>query len=104
MTIIPIETAVPIPYAEVATFCEKHHITRMWLFGSILGDAFRPDSDIDVLVEFDPEHVPGLAYFGMPAELSEIFGRPVDFHTPEGLSKYIKQRVMASARVIYERA
>lgn len=104
MTTHSIPTAVPLPYTEIAAFCEKHHIVRMWLFGSVLRDDFTPESDIDVLVEFDPEHVPGLAYFGMPAELAEIFGRPVDFGTPDGLSPYIQKRVMRSAQVVYERA
>jgi len=100
----PIETAIPIPYDAIRAFCEKHHIVKMWLFGSVLRDDFRADSDVDVLVEFDPAHVPGMAYFGMPAELSEILERPVDFGTPDGLSPYIKERVMDAAQVVYERA
>ncbi len=104
MTIIPTGTAVDIPYQQIAAFCEKHHIVRLWLFGSVLRDDFRPDSDIDVLVEFDPDHVPGLAYFGMPDELSAILGRAIDFGTPDGLSPYIQKQVMRSAQVIYERA
>jgi predicted nucleotidyltransferase len=102
--ITTVEAAISIPYEEIAAFCEKHHIVRMWLFGSILRESFSADSDVDVLVEFDPDHVPGLAYFGMPGELSEILGRPVDFGTPDGLSPYIQQQVMQSAQVIYERA
>jgi predicted nucleotidyltransferase len=102
--IMPVETAIPIPYDEIAAFCEKHHIVRMWLFGSVLSPDFDDDSDIDVLVEFDSDHVPGLAYFGMPDELSAILGRPVDFGTPDGLSQYIQQQVMNSAQVVYERA
>jgi predicted nucleotidyltransferase len=101
--ITTVETAIPIPYDEVAAFCEKHHIVRMWFFGSVLRDDFDTDSDIDVLVEFDPDHVPGLAYFGMPDELSAILGRPVDFGTPDGLRLYIQQKVMQSAQVVYER-
>jgi predicted nucleotidyltransferase len=102
--IMPVETAIPIPYDEIAAFCEKHHIVRMWLFGSVLSPDFDDDSDIDVLVEFDSDHVPGLAYFGMPDKLSAILGRPVDFGTPDGLSPYIQQQVMNSAQVVYERA
>lgn len=102
--IMPVETAIPIPYDEIAAFCEKHHIVRMWLFGSVLSPDFDDDSDIDVLIEFDSDHVPGLAYFGMPDELSGILGRPVDFGTPDGLSPYIQQQVMNSAQVVYERA
>jgi uncharacterized protein len=98
-----IETAIPIPYGKIRAFCEKHHIVRMWLFGSVLRHDFHSDSDVDVLVEFDRAHVPGLAYFGMPDELSTILGRPVDFGTPDGLSPYIRKQVMQSAQVIYER-
>jgi predicted nucleotidyltransferase len=101
--ITTVETAIPIPYDAVAEFCERHHIIRMWLFGSVLSPHFSDDSDVDVLVEFDPNHIPGLAYFGMPDELSTILGRPVDFGTPYGLSPYIQQQVMQSAQVVYER-
>jgi predicted nucleotidyltransferase len=102
--ITTVETAIPIPYDEIAAFCEKHHIVRLWLFGSVLNPNFSNDSDVDVLVEFDGDHIPGLAYFGMPDELSAILGRPVDFGTPDGLSPYIQQHVMQSAQVVYERA
>jgi predicted nucleotidyltransferase len=101
----PVETAIPIPYTEIAAFCERHHIVKMWLFGSVLRDDFSAESDVDVLVEFDPGHVPGWEFFGAwPEELEAIFGRPVDLGTPDSLSKYIRSKVMRSARVIYERA
>ncbi len=102
----PIQTAIPIPipYDALRAFCERHHIVRLWLFGSVLRDDFRPDSDVDVLVQFDPDHVPGLAFHTWKLELEEIFGRPVDLTTPKSLSKYIQKRVMQTAQVIYERA
>ncbi len=103
MSINPVETAIPIPYAEIAAFCVKHHIVRMWLFGSVLRDDFTPESDVDVLVEFDPAHIPGLAYFGLADELADILGRSVDLGTPDSLSKYIRTKVMKSARLVYER-
>ncbi len=59
MTIHPTRTAIPFSAVEITAFCEKHRLRRMWLFGSVLGDDFSPDSDVDVLVEFDPDHVPG---------------------------------------------
>ena len=99
-----IATAIPIPYDEIAAFCARHHITKFWLFGSVLRNDFAPASDIDVLVEFDPSHIPGLAYFGLADELEGIFGRPVDLSTPEALSKYIRAKVTRSAQLIYERA
>jgi len=101
--IIPIQTAISIPYEAVAKFCEKHHITRLWLFGSILRDDFRLDSDIDVLVEFDPAYIPGWNIVSIEDELSLILGRKVEFSMPDALSRHIKPHIMQSARVIYER-
>jgi predicted nucleotidyltransferase len=95
---------IPIPMDEVEAFCRRHHIRRLALFGSVLRDDFGPDSDIDVLVEFDPEHIPGLAFFGMQDELSEIFGRQVDLNTPGFLSPYFRDSVMASANTLYDAA
>ncbi len=103
MVVIPIKAAVEIPYEAIETFCKKHHIVRLWLFGSVLRGDFRTDSDIDVLVEFDPEYIPGWEFSSWIEELQEIFGRPVDLTTPDSLSKYIKKPVMQSARLIYER-
>ena len=82
---------VDIPEDKIADFCRRHHIRKLALFGSILRDDFGPDSDIDVLVEFDPEHIPGLAFFGMEEELSQILGRKVDLNTKEWLSPYFRQ-------------
>ena len=62
---------------------------------------FRPDSDLDVLVEFDPGHTPGLAFFGMEQELSELLGRKVDLNTPQFLSPYFRDKVLAEAEVQY---
>jgi len=103
MSVIPVDVAVAIPYKAINDFCERHHIARLWLFGSVLRDDFHADSDIDVLVEFDPEHIPGWEFTSWIEELKEIFGRPVDLTTPDSLSKYIKKPVMQSARLIYER-
>lgn len=104
MTVIPAETAVPIPYEAVADFCEKHHIVRLWLFGSVLRDDFSAESDIDVLVEFDPDHIPGWELTSWIEELRHMTGRPVDLTTPDSLSRYIRKRAMQSARLVYERA
>ena len=88
---------------EIASFCKKHHIRKLSFFGSILRDDFGPDSDVDVLVEFDPDHVPSFfRLFDMEDELSEIFdGRKVDIRTPEDLSRYFRQRVLDTAVVQY---
>ena len=95
-----VSAAIEIPEEKIVDFCQRHHITKMALFGSVLREDFGPESDIDVIVEFHPEHVPGLAFFGMQDELAAIFGRDVDLHTPAELSRYFKH-VFAEAREIY---
>lgn len=94
---------IPIPLDAIRDFCERHHIRRLALFGSVLRDDFHPDSDIDVLVEFEPEHIPGLAFITMQNELSDLLGRSVDLNTPGFLSDYFRDQVLANARVVYER-
>jgi predicted nucleotidyltransferase len=91
-----------VPADKIAEFCRRHHIRKLALFGSALRTDFRPDSDVDVLVEFEPDHVPGLAFFGMEEELSELVGRKVDLNTPEFLSRYFRDEVLAQAEVLYE--
>src|SRR5437588_11243279 len=88
----------------IAEFCRRHHVRRFALFGSILRDDFGPESDIDVLVEFEPGKTPGFAFFGMQDELSEKFGRPVDLNTPGCLSKYFRDQVVAESRPLYVQA
>ncbi len=95
-----ITSAIQIPQKEIAEFCERHHITKMSLFGSVLRDDFGPESDVDVIVEFHPEHIPGLAFFGMQEELATILGREVDLHTPAELSRYFNH-VFQEAQTIY---
>jgi len=93
---------IKIPQDKIADFCRRHHIRRLSLFGSVLRDDFGPESDVDVLVEFDPAHIPGLMRFvGMEMELSEILGRKVDLNTPQDLSKYFRNKVLAQAQVQY---
>lgn len=86
---------------KIAEFCKKHHIRKLALFGSVLRDDFKPESDIDVLVEFEVGHVPGLAFFEMEAELTAIFGHKVELHTPKFLSRYFRNRVVAEAEIQY---
>ena len=85
----------------ITAFCRAHHIRKLALFGSVLREDFRPDSDVDVLVEFQQGHVPGLAFFEMEGELSKILGREVDLNTPQFLSPYIRDRVQREAEVQY---
>lgn len=90
-----------VPESRLAEFCHKHHIKKLSLFGSVLRNDFRPDSDIDVLVEFEPGHVPGFAIIAMQNELSQLFGRKVDLRTPKDLSRYFRERVVREAEVQY---
>lgn len=92
-----------IPEEKIGRFCRQYHIRKLSLFGSALRQELRPDSDIDFLVEFDPEHIPGLlALARMERELSVILGgRKVDLRTPEDLSRYFRQQVMETAKVTY---
>jgi predicted nucleotidyltransferase len=94
-------TRIPIPGDAIAAFCEKHHIRKLAFFGSVLRDDFRADSDVDVLVEFETGHVPGLAFFEMETELSRILGRKVDLYTPAFLSRYFRDQVLEEAEVQY---
>ena len=96
---------IAIPQDQIAAFCRKHHIRKLALFGSVLRDDFRSDSDIDVLVEFEPgQKVTLFDLGGMQMELSEILGRFVDLKTPNWLSRYFRERVLEMAQVQYERA
>lgn len=92
---------IPLDQEKIAEFCRKHHVRKFAFFGSVLWDDFRPDSDVDVLVEFEPGHVPGLGFFTMEAELSEILGHKVDLNTPSFLSRYFRDQVTAEAEVQY---
>lgn len=89
---------------KIAEFCRRHHILRLSLFGSILSEDFRPDSDVDILVEFEPEHIPGLEFFSMQDELSEILNQKVDLNTPNFLSPYFREQVLKGAEVLYDRS
>jgi len=93
---------VEISEQGIAAFCRKHHIRRLSLFGSILRDDFGPDSDIDVLVEFEPGCVPGLIRIaGLEIELSGILGRRADLRTAAELSRHFREDVLTEAQVQY---
>ena len=93
---------IDLPRDKIAEFCKRNHIRRLSLFGSVLRGDFGPESDIDFLVEFDPDHIPGLIRLaGMEIELSTIMGRKVDLRTPQDLSRYFRQEVLDSAEVQY---
>lgn len=93
---------IDIPREKIAEFCKRNHIRKLSLFGSALQGDFGPDSDIDLLVEFDPEHIPGLIQLaGMEIELGKIIGHKVDLRTAQDLSRYFRQDVLNSAVVQY---
>lgn len=94
---------ITLPRQTIVEFCRRYYIRRLALFGSVLRDDFRPDSDVDLLVEFEPDHVPALpGMVRMERELSEMLGgRRVDLRTAQELSRYFRDEVVATAEVIY---
>lgn len=89
----------------IGDFCRRNRIRKLSLFGSVLRDDFRPESDIDVLVEFEPEAIPGFfELVGMKEELIGIFGREVDLKTPKALSPYFRDRVLREAVPLHDAA
>jgi predicted nucleotidyltransferase len=98
-----LNSKIKIPGEKIAEFCKKNHIRKLSLFGSVLRDDFNSDSDIDFLVEFEAGKIPGLIGLSrMDRELSEMLdGRKVDLRTPQDLSKYFRENVLARAEVQY---
>ena len=93
---------IDLPKREIEKFCKKHHIKKLSLFGSALRDDFTPESDVDVLVEFEPGQVVGFFRLsGIEIELSNIIKRKVDLRTPAELSRYFRQEVLDTAEVQY---
>ena len=93
---------IAVDRQRIAEFCRRHSIRRLSFFGSVLRDDFRTDSDIDVLVEFEPGRVPGLIRLaGMEIELSALLGRKADLRTAGDLSRYFRDEVVSSAQAMY---
>ena len=90
-----------VPPEQVAEYCRRHHIKKLALFGSVLRQDFRPDSDIDVWVKFELGHVPGFNIIDIEDELSLLAGRKVDLRTPNELSSYFREQVVREAKVEY---
>jgi predicted nucleotidyltransferase len=96
---------IDVPKEALARFCVAHGVRRLALFGSVLRDDFRADSDVDVLVEFEPEQRVGyLRLARMELELSGLLGRKVDLRTPAELSRYFRDEVLRTAEVHYAAA
>ena len=95
-------THIPIPGPALAAFCSRYHVQRLSLFGSVLQDTFRPDSDVDVLVVFEPGARVGFVTLSrMQRELSALFGRRVDLVPRDGLKAVIRDAVLANVEEIY---
>lgn len=97
-----IKPNIPKHNKDIIEFCKKHHVARLSLFGSILGDKFKKSSDVDFLVQFEKKHVPTLiGIIDMEEELSQIIGHKVDLRTPNELSRYFREEVLSQAKLIY---
>lgn len=93
--------AIAVPRQRVAELCRRYHVRRLALFGSVLREDFAPSSDVDVLVEFEPGHTPGLRFFRLQEDLASVLGRPVDLLTRNSLSPYMRERVLAQAEDVF---
>ncbi|MFN4071513.1 MAG: type VII toxin-antitoxin system MntA family adenylyltransferase antitoxin [Thermus caldifontis] len=91
----------PIPKA-LAQVCRRFGVRRLWVFGSFARGEADAESDLDLLVEFQPGKVPGLDFLALENELSRLLGRRVDLHTPRSLSRYFREEVLKEARLLYE--
>jgi predicted nucleotidyltransferase len=100
MLVLPFD----IDLQRLAEYCHRNHIRRLAVFGSALRSDFGPHSDLDVLVEFEPGHVPGFRFFRIQDELSELLGRPVDLETAGFLSPHFRDEVIAQAVTLYDAA
>ncbi|MDP8240444.1 MAG: nucleotidyltransferase domain-containing protein [Candidatus Hatepunaea meridiana] len=93
---------IPINKQKLNLFCRKNHIRKLWLFGSVLRDDFRDDSDIDVLYEFEPDTIVGFKIFDIEEELSQIFGgRKIDFVSESYLNHLIRNHPSFRREVLY---
>jgi predicted nucleotidyltransferase len=92
---------VSVDRERLAEFCRQNGVRRLAIFGSALRDDFGPGSDVDVLIEFEPGRTPGLTFFSMQEELSRLFDRTVDLHTPASLSRYFRSQVLSEAEDQY---
>jgi hypothetical protein len=96
---------IEVSQDEIADFCRRNQIRKLAIFGSALRDDFTPESDVDVIVWFEPEAGVGLIRFGgIERELAQMLDRPVDMHTPDMLSRYFRDRVLAEAETVYDAA
>jgi hypothetical protein len=96
-----VSSKIPVDRQRIAEFCRKHHIRKLSLFGSVLGEDFRSESDIDVLVTFEPGQVIGLRIVDIEDELAQLLGRRVDLVSEKYLNRRIRDSVLSAAEVQY---
>jgi predicted nucleotidyltransferase len=104
MTAMGPDLPLQFPVAALESVCRRFHVRRLLAFGSVLRSDFSSDSDVDLLVEFQPGRTPGLAFFRLEADLSAVFGRRVDLNTRASLSPYFRDRALDEARALYVEA
>lgn len=95
------DIAIEYDQQKIESFCQNYHIRKFAFFGSVLRDDFGPDSDIDILVEFEPGHTPGYDFFLLEKELAQMLGRKVDLQTPNFLSPEIRHHIISESSAIY---
>ncbi len=93
--------SLAIPSDQIAALCRRYGVRRLALFGSVLRDDFGPQSDVDMLVEFEPRRTPGLGFFRLEEKLAALLGRRVDLNTKASLSRHFRDRVLFDARDVY---
>lgn len=93
-----------VPREALEEICRRYHVKQLSLFGSVLREDFGPESDLDVLVEFEPGRTPGFGFVELQRELSELMGHPVDLHTYRSLSRYFRDDVVRQSQPLYEPA
>ncbi len=97
-----VANGISIPQERIAAFCRRHRVRRLAFFGSVLTDHFTPESDLDVLIEFEPGATPGLITFaGLALELEAIFGRTVDLRMPEDLSPHFRDAAVRGSKLLH---
>jgi predicted nucleotidyltransferase len=102
---VTVAERLALPRGALEEFCRKHHIRRLSFFGSVVRDDFGPESDVDVLIEFEPGHTPGFAIIDIEDELSALFGgRKVDIVNPKYINHRLKDRILGEARVGFDAA
>jgi predicted nucleotidyltransferase len=93
---------ITVDKKALADFCKKRHVRKLSLFGSAVRADFKTGSDLDLLVEFETNHTPGLAFFSLAEELSAFFGHQVDLNTSQSLSPYFRDQVISESENLYD--